>query len=263
MDASELRKIEEHFDGIAKAYYGIVDSTWYEFGYFHQKELAFLRSSISNGHRLAVDAGCGPGRHTLAIAAVSRKVIALDISRGMLKAARETVSEFRPRVELVQADVRRMPIRTGLADLVVNFEVLEHLPGRGEGVAAALGELRRILRPTGALITEAPLLYHTYMDLVSPPSLKELATESLKSYYERAPLLIEEFQNERDIESKLRGLGLVVSKKAHVRVLPSGLVERCPRLAKVDAILERIPGIKRLAREVIWLAEVSPSGTGL
>ena len=255
LDAAVLRKLERHFDNIAQAYYDIVDSIWYEHGYFHSRESQFLHASIESKTLFAVDAGCGPGRHTATLANFAERVIALDISREMLALARKVTLSSAAELGFVQADVRHIPIKPAVATLVVNLEVLEHLPGGREGISAALRELRRILFPGGKLVTEVPLRLHGYVNLLCPPSLTELQTGVVKSYYERAPLIVEEYQNDKGIEKQLECQGFSVKMKAYVRVLPSGLIERFPGLVRVDVILERVPFVRRLAREVMWLVE--------
>ena len=255
MGASKLRQLQRHFDGIAEAYYEIVDRVWYEYGYFHERESRFLQRALATQLTLAIDAGCGPGRHTVTLAHSADKVVALDISREMLRLARRAASESTTNVEFVQADLRHMPLKSSVANLVVTLEVLEHLPGGRRGIVAALSECRRVLRHRGRLITEAPLRWHDYVNLISPPSLKEVQGDSVRVYYERAPLVIEELQDDKEIEEELVREGFTIAARAYVRVLPSGMIERHPRLAAIDAALEKVPLIGRLAREVIWLAQ--------
>jgi len=52
----------------------------------------------------------------------------------------------------VRADGTALPLRTGVADLVVAFDVLEHI----EDDAAAAAEVARVLRPGGTLLVAVP-----------------------------------------------------------------------------------------------------------
>src|SRR5205807_833165 len=63
LDRSVALNTQSHFDNIADAYYRIVDRIWYDIGYFHRRERDFLRAQLLGPVNLAVDAGCGPGRH--------------------------------------------------------------------------------------------------------------------------------------------------------------------------------------------------------
>ena len=207
---------------------------------------------------MAVDAGCGPGRHATVLAAVAQRVIAVDISRNMLnQARRQQPSSTRAVVDFVQADVRRLPLKDRTADCVVNFEVLEHLPDGKEGVLAALRSFRRVLRDYGMLITEVPLSFHTLMDFAAPPSLKEIVGSARRNYYKEAPLTVGNAFRRALLEKLLKVAGFTVVSRRFVRVLPSGIIERLPGMIKVDGLLERVPLLKRAARQVVWLAEVA------
>src|SRR5205823_4548019 len=148
----------------------------------------FLKNSLGSGLGIAIDAGCGPGRHSIALAAIARRVIAVDISRNMLnQGRRQRLPSTTAIIDFFQADIRKLPFRDGVADCVTNFEVLEHLPDGKEGVLAALKSFRRVLKNHGKLITEVPLSLHTLIDSAAPPSLKETSEGSRRAYYEQAP----------------------------------------------------------------------------
>ena len=99
-----------------------------------------------------LDVGTGTG--TLAIAALERwpriRVTGIDPSGGMLEVAGATAAErlpaaaqrrFRRRV----APADRMPFEDGIFDAAMSSFVLQLVPSR----AAALREIRRVLRPSG------------------------------------------------------------------------------------------------------------------
>ena len=260
MDQSPLLDLQRHFDNIADAYYEIVDRLWYDVGYYHRREGELLRQKIGNRLKLAIDAGCGPGKHTAFLAASSSRVVAVDISREMLLETRARLSpEHRTRVHLIQADVRRLPLKAQIADCIANLEVLEHLPGALSDARTALLEFRRILMPGGILVVEAPLRRHTRWRAlgVKLPTWKELPASMLDRYYRKVPLTVEHLYKDEQIDAILREAGFTRVTKTFVRVVPAGLVERHPRLISIDRILERTPGIKRFAREAVWSAKVS------
>lgn len=94
----------------------------------------------------------------MTLSSTSERVIAVDVARRMLELVRaESLSHDGDNVELVQADVRHLPFRAGVADFVLNLEVLEHLQGAVNDVRAAFEEFQGIFGPLGALITEARL----------------------------------------------------------------------------------------------------------
>ncbi len=93
-----------------------------------------------------VEAGCGSAESSVRLGGGRRTLVALDISRVALGAARR-VPVFRG---LVQGDLFRLPFRTGSVSGVWNLGVLEHFP-EDQG-KALLAEIARALRPGGVAL---------------------------------------------------------------------------------------------------------------
>jgi ubiquinone/menaquinone biosynthesis C-methylase UbiE len=93
---------------------------------------------------VALDAGCGTGRHTAYLAALGHKVLGVDSSPEMLARAREKV----PDGEFHEGDLHDVPLADDSVDLVVCALTLAHVPDLGR----ALGEFVRVLRPNGHLV---------------------------------------------------------------------------------------------------------------
>lgn len=97
-----------------------------------------------------VDVGCGTGNVSELISPLVKRVIAVDASAAMLKAAQKRL-EGRRNVEFVRGEVEKLPLKDASADAAVAFLVLHHVPDLG----AALAEMRRVLRRGGvALIVD-------------------------------------------------------------------------------------------------------------
>jgi len=77
------------------------------------------------------------------------RIIALDISQGMLEQAASKLSRYLDRVELVRHQSLPLPFPEAAFDVVCCLEVLELLPD----TQAALNEMSRLLRPGGILLT--------------------------------------------------------------------------------------------------------------
>ena len=90
-----------------------------------------------------IEAGCGARAH-LAYPAGAR-VLGVDILRSQLRRNDEA---FR----LAQGDVTALPVATASVDLVVCWDVLEHV-GRPD---CALAEIARVLRPGGVAVLALP-----------------------------------------------------------------------------------------------------------
>jgi len=89
-----------------------------------------------------LDIGCGTGRN-LSLVGAGTRVIGLDPAREPLLAARRRA----PRVPLVQGDAQALPFRDGTFDTVISGLVFCSVPDPARGLA----EVRRVLRPGGAL----------------------------------------------------------------------------------------------------------------
>ncbi|MCW3011963.1 MAG: putative methyltransferase [Solirubrobacterales bacterium] len=96
---------------------------------------------------VALDAGCGTGRHTARLAALGHRTIGVDASPEMLLFARERV----PGAEFRRGDLRALPAEDASADVVVCALAISHLPDLD-----AVGELARVLRPGGTLVLSNP-----------------------------------------------------------------------------------------------------------
>jgi 2-polyprenyl-3-methyl-5-hydroxy-6-metoxy-1,4-benzoquinol methylase len=98
-----------------------------------------------------LDAGCGTayGTKTLAEAGASL-VTGVDISEKAIHEGRETYGN--KLIDLRQGDLTALPFSDGEFDLIVCFEVIEHVDDRD----AVLAELKRVLKLDGLLCISTP-----------------------------------------------------------------------------------------------------------
>jgi len=101
---------------------------------------------VANARRV-LDVGCGTGilLEALLEACPQADLTEMDLAEDMLKTNAAKWPE--PRIHRVCADGARLPFAVACFDLVLCFGVLPHF----EDLRGALGELRRVLRPGGAL----------------------------------------------------------------------------------------------------------------
>jgi SAM-dependent methyltransferase len=94
----------------------------------------------------ALDVGAAGGGNTRVLRAHGWRPVALEYSESGAELAR------RRGLPVIRADARRLPLPTGSLDLVVAFDILEHID---EDVRAA-AEFRRVLRPGGTALIAVP-----------------------------------------------------------------------------------------------------------
>jgi SAM-dependent methyltransferase len=110
---------------------------------------------LARGKRV-LDAGCGAGYGSAEMAETALSVVGVDVAAEAVDFAR---ANYRlPNLSFAQGSCTALPYPDGAFDLVVAFEVIEHL----ENFAALLVEARRVLAPNGQFIVSTPnKLYYT------------------------------------------------------------------------------------------------------
>lgn len=102
------------------------------------------------GGRTVLDAGCGVGYGSAELARRAEKVYALDNAHD---AVVDGLGRYGSgRVRFVQGSCAALPFPDRSLDVVVAFEVIEHL----ENWKGLLTEARRVLRPDGQLLVSTP-----------------------------------------------------------------------------------------------------------
>jgi SAM-dependent methyltransferase len=128
-------------------------------------------SSAASGRRV-LDAGCGVAYGSTMLAdAGARSVVGVDLAEDVLETVRARVP---PNVRLERADLRDLPFEDGSFDLVVCFEVIEHITAQREVVR----EFARVLSPEGVLLASTPNRAVSAGD--NPHHLRELLPEELE-----------------------------------------------------------------------------------
>jgi SAM-dependent methyltransferase len=101
---------------------------------------------------LILDAGCGPGRHALALARMGYRVVGLDRAAVLLAAGRHAAGGA-PWPRFVRGDYARVPFPDESFDAVLNLGTALGYGGEREDLAA-LREFRRVLARGGRLVLE-------------------------------------------------------------------------------------------------------------
>ncbi len=118
-------------------------------GAMRQKQLAALRSSlIAAAHGRVLEVGIGSGLNIPFYGRNVVQVIGIDPSRALLDKARKTAVWSRCPVRLLEGHAETLPLASGSIDHVVMTWTLCSVADP----LGALGEIRRVLRPNGALL---------------------------------------------------------------------------------------------------------------
>jgi ubiquinone/menaquinone biosynthesis C-methylase UbiE len=139
-----INNAQETFDKIAESWYNFRHRTIF------QKELERMARRWQKGRMLNVGCAHGPDFPPFA---QNFELYGVDISPKMLELARKYAEKFNYKVELKQADARKLPYPDEFFDFVIAIASLHHIEGRMERLQA-FNELKRVLKPGGeAFIT--------------------------------------------------------------------------------------------------------------
>lgn len=112
---------------------------------------------------LLLDLGCGTGRHAFEALRRGARVVALDLGADDLRQARDWLGAMALAGEAgpagaaiaVRGNALALPFADATFDRVIVSEVLEHVPED----AAAIAEVRRVLKPGGTVAVTVPRWY--------------------------------------------------------------------------------------------------------
>jgi SAM-dependent methyltransferase len=116
--------------------------------WFRRHQVVYQRLAARCAGADVLEAGCGEGYGADLIAGVARRVVAVDYDEAAVAHVRSRY----PRVDVMQANLARLPLPDTSVDVVVNFQVIEHLWDQPQFVA----ECARVLRPAGLLMMSTP-----------------------------------------------------------------------------------------------------------
>lgn len=197
------------------------------------------------GSGRVADLGCGSGYGTASLARAGVRVVGID------RVAPDRAHRGGP-TAFLRSDLEALPFATPAFDLVVSFQVIEHL----SDPRAYLGAIAALLRPGGSALLTTP--NHLTSDGVNPYHVHEYVSDEL------AELLRGHFD---DVE--MRGIGASETVRAQLearsrrirhilRLDPLGLRERLPRplvewlFARFAVLVRRLGRGRDPAAEIDW-----------
>jgi SAM-dependent methyltransferase len=116
--------------------------------WFRRHEVVYQQLAPRCAGREVLEAGCGEGYGADLIARVASRVIAVDYDEAAVAHVRTRY----PQVEVLHGNLAELPLSDASVDVVVNFQVIEHLWDQ----ARFVGECARVLRPSGLLMVSTP-----------------------------------------------------------------------------------------------------------
>ena len=116
--------------------------------WFRRHEVAYLRCAELCAGQTVLEAGCGEGYGADLLAAVAARVVAVDYDATTVAHVRDRY----PRVTVLAANLAALPMPDEAVDVVVNFQVIEHLWDQPQFITECL----RVLRPGGLLLMSTP-----------------------------------------------------------------------------------------------------------
>lgn len=138
-DSRQTREtVRADFDRIAL----LSEEAWDHNAHYHEYLLGHLPARCRN----VLEIGCGTGQFSRLLAGRAESVLALDLSRQMVRLARER-SKLYPNIDFVNADVETYRLPENHFDCVATLTTLHHLP-----FESILGRVRKALRPGGVFL---------------------------------------------------------------------------------------------------------------
>jgi SAM-dependent methyltransferase len=200
----------------------------------HRAAYAYARAQIRGGRVL--DLGSGSGHGTAQLGGAGASVVGAD--RVAPDAASRSAGEG---TCFARADLRSLPFRDATFDLIVSFQVIEHL----EDPSGYLDAIARLLEPEGLAILTTPNLRTSHG--VNPYHVQEYLADEFAA---RLKLHFE------DVE--MRGVGMAEAARAHM----ARRARRIRRILRLDPLHLRDRLSPRLSQLLFsWFAILVRFGT--
>ncbi len=146
-----------------------------------ERIVEILQNRCIKPRERVLDAGCGTGNYSIALAKAGFHVIGTDFAAGMLTKAREKIDlDLSENVSFQQADLNApLDFPGGYFDQIISISVLQAVPHPD----FTLSELCRVLKPRGTIVLSLP---KENSDILSR-SLTELINHRIRHLDKRTP----------------------------------------------------------------------------
>jgi 2-polyprenyl-3-methyl-5-hydroxy-6-metoxy-1,4-benzoquinol methylase/glycosyltransferase involved in cell wall biosynthesis len=158
--------------------------------YEHLHRYAYALQFVND--KRVLDLGCGEGYGSWILAQAAKDVVGIDRDNHIVEHAQTTYKK--DNLKFVLGNVEELPFCSSDFDIVVCFEVIEHIIAQEE----CMVEVRRVLRDDGILLISSPVKPDTRKeDSLNPFHLKELTAGEFEE------LLCKNFEHVRVMGQKV------------------------------------------------------------
>lgn len=215
---------EENFDEIADEYDDALPP--HVVAHYLDKRVRYLVGQCPRGRGL--DVGCGTGVLAGRLAAEGYTMTGVDPSQGML----EVMAAERPAVEAIRGEGAHLPFDDGTFDLAITVAALHHVASV-QAVRDTLVEMVRVLRPGGRIVIWDHNPRNPYWKHLMARVPQDDGSERLVP--------------EEEILGGLLAGGAQVIHTSQLGFVPDFVPPSLlPALRRVEAVVERTPGLRRL-----------------
>lgn len=116
--------------------------------WFRRHEVVYQYCAPMCAGQDVLEAGCGEGYGAALLAFIARRVVAVDYDAATVAHVRSRY----PSVDVMEGNLAALPLPDASVDVVVNFQVIEHLWDQPQFITECL----RVLRPGGVLLMSTP-----------------------------------------------------------------------------------------------------------
>ncbi len=213
-----------------------------------QKNISFVVDYLVSKYqnKRVLDYCCGDGSFTIFLAKKGINMIGIDISEVSIQNGKNLIKkeDLEDRISLSVMDAEKTEFPDNYFDGVLCAGVLHHL-----NIENAFKEMRRILKPEGAIICNEPLAYNPVFQLY------RRLTPHLRTKWE-----IEHILSKSDINLAKKYFGKIEIKFFHLATLLAVPFRNLPGfesvlsfLEGVDSVILKLPGLQWLAWQVIFI----------
>lgn len=147
---------KKDFYNYSEVYYDVLKNEPAE---YYNEFIQFVKYYLKDEQDMVLDVGCGTGQSTYYLKEVGYRPIGYDFSDRYIQHAKKNY----PEIEFQQGAVEKMPFSDNKFFGVVTYNSIEHF----DDVAESISEMKRVLKPGGLLIIQAPNLLSPKLPLAA------------------------------------------------------------------------------------------------